>query len=359
MTSDPDDRALALPGPPAPLRPARLRPGDTVATVSPSSGHAERHPHVYRAGVRALKELLGLRVVEAPNALRSDGWLARHPEARADDLHWALARPAIKGIVATIGGDDAVRILPHLDVGLVRAHPKVFLGFSDATAVHAAWIRAGVASFYGPSVMAGIAELPVDPYALRELRLELFEATPRGALEPPATWTERGHDWGDPDWRAVPPTDREDGGWRFLQGDAPAEGPLVGGCFEVLEMLKGTPFFPPPERWHGAVWALETSELAPDPAFVEMWLRNYAVQGLLERAAGLVLARPRGYDEAAKARLAAGVKEVLWEAGRPDLPVLLDAPTGHTRPMAVLPLGARARLEPAAGRFVLLESGVS
>src|SRR5690606_41112292 len=90
---------------------------------------------------------------EAPHAQRDDTWLYAHPEARAEDLHWALENPEVRGIVSAIGGDESVRILPHLDHGLIRAHPKPFMGLSDATVTLTACQNAGVVALHVPACM--------------------------------------------------------------------------------------------------------------------------------------------------------------------------------------------------------------
>lgn len=105
--------------------------------------------------------------------------------------------------------------------------------------------------------------------------------------------------------------------------------------------------------------AFETSEDVPPPAQVGYWLRNFAAQGILQNAAGLLWARPKGYTPQMVQDLYGWIKKVLWEAGREDLPVLANVDFGHTSPQLTLPLGARAKLDPVAGTFSILESGVS
>jgi muramoyltetrapeptide carboxypeptidase LdcA involved in peptidoglycan recycling len=73
--------------------------------------------------------MFGVKVVETPNALEEPDWLYRNPRARADDLHWALENPGIQAIFSIIGGDESVRILPYLDLDLIRNHPKIMMGF--------------------------------------------------------------------------------------------------------------------------------------------------------------------------------------------------------------------------------------
>lgn len=273
------------------LRPPRLRRGDTVAMVSLSAGLAAAFPHVIHAAERVLAERLDLTLVAAPNAWRDAAYLRAHPQARADDLAWALENDAVHGIVSAIGGDDAVRVALLLDPEQIRRHPKPLLGFSDTSAIHVAFARA--------------ASGPVA-----------------------------------------------------LQGDAPAEGRLVGGCAEVLEMLKGTPAWYPDWVWDDAVLLLETSEDVPPPEFVGYWLRNYGAMGVLERLAGLVLARPRGYDDDQREALRRIVPRVLSEFGRRELPVLFDVACGHTQPMHTVPLLCRVRVDPGDASFTVLEAGV-
>ena len=112
-------------------------------------------PWRYEAGKRQLQEEFGVTVVEMPHTLSDPDWLMRNPEARAADLVQALLDDAINGIVSTIGGDDSIRLLPFLDLGLIADHPKAFVGYSDTTVSHLAFLKAGVTSFNGPSVMAG------------------------------------------------------------------------------------------------------------------------------------------------------------------------------------------------------------
>ena len=124
-------------------KPPHLEPGDTVAAVSLSWGGPGTYPHRYQAGKRQFEEAFGVRVVETPHALRDAEWLARNPKARADDLMEAFSDPSVRAIISTIGGDDSVRILRHLDLDVLRDHPKLFVGYSDSTVTHFACLARG------------------------------------------------------------------------------------------------------------------------------------------------------------------------------------------------------------------------
>lgn len=344
------------------VKPRRLHPGDTVAVLSPSWGGPAVFPHVYRRGLAMLREELGLRVEELPTATAEPEHLHRHPEARAEDVHRALADDRIAALVATIGGDDAVRVLPHLDAGLLRARPKILMGYSDTTSL-LVWANLhGLVTFHGPTVMAGLSQLRAWPRAFADhLRTMLFEAPPETVYRPYAVWSE-----GYPDWADAASVGRANAlhpnreGWRWVQGRGVAEGRLFGGCFEVLEMMKATPHWPDPGFWRGRILFLESSEEAPAPPQVERWLRNYGMQGVFDAVAGLLIGRPCGYTEARKEELLERVARVVAvEFGRPELPVVGNMDFGHTDPQLLLPLGITARIDCEARTVSLTEPALA
>lgn len=340
-------------------KPPALAAGDTVAVVALSSGLAAELPHRYAAGKRQLEETFGVRVVDAPHALCDSAWLHAHPEARADDLHWALTDDSVAGIVSAIGGDDSVRTLPFLDLDLIGRHPKVFLGFSDSTVQHLANLAAGVVTFYGPSVLADLAEnLGIHPYTEQAVRAAVFTAEPF-ALEPATEWSEDMLDWADPALQQRRRRFWPHPGWTWMQGDEVVEGPLLGGCMEVLEMAKGTAVWPRADAWDGAVLALEISEEAPSPDQVTHWLRNYAATGVLDRISAMLFSRPLWYSPRDTFRLYDAVRGVLVEGGRDDVPLVVGLDHGHGSPMGVLPLGCRVRVDPLRRTIEVTEPAVT
>ena len=342
-------------------RQKRLRPGDRIAVVSPSWGGPGTFPHRYQAGRQQLEEVFGLEVIEMPHALAPPDFVSAHPELRAADLHQAFADPTISGIFASIGGDDAIRLLPHLDLDVIRQNPKVFLGFSDTTAIHLACLTAGLTSFYGPSIMAGFAENGgMHDYTVESLRQTLFSAEPPGLI-PVNTmgWTTERIEWADPALQSQKRTLNPSPAPTILQGTGTARGHLIGGCAEVLERVKGTAWWPSLDQWQGAILFYETSEDATSPDFIRHWFRNYAAQGILHRLNGILLARPDPeHAPNYQAQLEATVVDCLAEAGLPDLPVLSGFDFGHTQPMLTLAYGATAEIDCAKASLTIMTSGV-
>ncbi len=344
------------------IKPQKLYPGDKVATISLSWGGPGTFPHRYQAGKQQLQDEFGLVVTETPHALRDAAWLQRNPQARADDLMQAFVDPTIKAIVSTIGGDDSIRILPYLDLDVIRTHPKIFMGYSDTTITHMACFKAGLISFYGPAIMAGFAENGgMFPYMVNSVRKTLFSSKPIGNLAPNKDgWAVEVLDWAVPENQHRKRKLNDSSGWKFIQGQGTRQGHLLGGCLEVLDWLRGTDFWPEPSQWQDTILFLETSEEAPSPEIVKRSLRSCAAMGILKRLSGILFARPGGqvppekfaeYDEA--------ILEVVVEEERlTNLPIITHMDFGHTDPMFVLPYGVIAEINCDLHQFTIIDNAV-
>jgi muramoyltetrapeptide carboxypeptidase LdcA involved in peptidoglycan recycling len=345
------------------IKPPKLCPGDQVAAVSLSWGGPGAFPIRYEVGKRQLQDEFGVRVVESPNALRDPGWLHGNPKARADDLMWAFSDSSIKAVFSTIGGEDSIRILPYLDLNVIRSNPKIFMGYSDTTISHFACYRAGLGSFYGPAFMAGFAENGgMLPYMIESMRRTLFSSAPIGEISPNLDgWTNQRLDWAVPENQSCKRELFLAEGWRFLQGRGIRRGHLLGGCFEVFDWLRGTDFFPSLEAWQDAILFLETSEEAPSPTLVCYGLRALAALGVLRRLSGILFGRPGGFDlpvEKFAEYDRVLMQVVSEEEGLTDLPIITHMDFGHTDPMFVLPYGLQAEIDCDACKFSILEGAV-
>jgi muramoyltetrapeptide carboxypeptidase LdcA involved in peptidoglycan recycling len=337
-----------------------LQAGDKVATVSLSWGGAgdDKLLWRYEQGKLRLEQQFGLRVVEMPNTLKGTQYVYSHPEKRAEDLMLAFQDDSIKGIFSCIGGDESVRLLPHIDFDVIRTHPKVFLGYSDTTVAHMMCLKAGISSFYGPSILAEFAEnIAMHDYTVKWINAALFNKQPIGAIEPSEVWTSERLAWLEENKHSARTLHPNPGGYELLQGTGVAEGRLIGGCIEVLEMIKGTPLWPTDDMWQGSLLFLETSEEKPTPAMVERWLRNYGSQGILHRINGILWGKP--YDNLYYEEYKKIIRKVVaGELGLSNLPILYNMNFGHTAPMTVLPYGALAQIDCERKQFRILESGV-
>ena len=340
-------------------KPMRLRPGDTVAVLSPSWGGPALYPAVFDIGLESLRELLGVTIQEYPTTRMDPDKLHDNPRLRADDVNAAFADPNIRAIIASIGGDDSVRLLPYLDAAVISANPKILMGFSDTTILLTFANQLGLVTFNGPSVMAGFAQTKTLPATLAaHVRQMLSEPSAEYVYAPYAERVVKSQRWGVESYTAALEY-APNPGWRWLQGESVVQGRLFGGCISVLEFLKSTRWWPEPAFWQGKILFLETSEDKPTPDQVKYMLRNYGMQGIFDQLSGLLFARPELYTpEERETLFKAIVGVVAGEFGRSDLPIVAEMDFGHEAPQSILPLGVSAEIDCRSHSFRLMESCV-
>lgn len=340
------------------IKPKKLKRGDTVATVSPSWGGAGE-PEIqwrYEQGVKRLEDVFGLHVIAMPNSLKGGDYLYDNPKARAEDLMTAFRDPTIQAIFANIGGEDSIRVLPYIDFSVIRDNPKIFSGYSDVTISHLFCHKAGISSFYGPAILTDFAEnVEMDPYTIEMINRTLFSSEIIGNIQPAEEWTSEHLEWIESN-KHTRRTMNQNSGYEVLQGAGTVTGRLIGGCIEVLEFAKGTELWPDEAYWNDSILFFETSEEKPAPDFIRYWLRNYATQGILQKANGIIFGKPQ--DEQYYEEYKTEILKVMKEYGLEHMPILYNLNFGHTEPKFILPYGALAEIDCERKAFSILESGV-
>jgi muramoyltetrapeptide carboxypeptidase len=292
---------------------AALREGAHVRAIAPSSPFSRED---FERGVERLSRRY--RVTFDEGIFSRSGFLAGDDVRRLHELRAALADPSVDAIVAVRGGYGATRLLDAIDPDEVRTARKLLIGFSDVTALHALFARAGLRSIHG-AMIGGLGRAS-EPLALRWIAA--VEGAPPRPIEGLTTIA-----------------------------SGVAEGPLLGGNLALLAALAGTPHAPPLE---GAILFLE--DLGEAPYRLDRMLTTLRQSGALDHIAGVALGGftscgPRDDGTTAEAVLA----ERLGSLG---LPVLSGVPAGHVDDNLELPLGAPVRLDAGAGRLVFLEGAV-
>ena len=334
------------------ILPPRLQPGDTIGIISPSWGGAGAFPHRVNRAVRQI-ETLGYRAIFADHALNQRGYVSDTAENRAADIHQMFADTSVRAVISAIGGDHSAHLLPLLDFDLIRSNPKIFIGYSDTTVLNVAiHTLTGLVTFNGPALLTDFAEFPqMYEYTRRVMVPMLTQAAPFGIIQPAESWTEEFLDWETQKDQQRPRAMLPSPGWTCLK-PGQAEGPLMGGCIESLNHLRGTRFWP---NWQGTVFFWETSEDKPPPETIDSLLMDYENMGLLEQISAMLVGRPMLYTDAEKQML----REVILERTRRyNFPILSDMDFGHTAPQFPLPLGVRASVDAAAHHFSIIEPAV-
>ncbi|MCR1899914.1 LD-carboxypeptidase [Irregularibacter muris] len=341
------------------IKPKRLQEGSKIAIISPSNGLPFLFPDIYELGLKNLREIIGLEIIEMPGARLSPDELYKNPKLRAQDINNAFEDDRIDGIITSIGGYESIRILPYLNTDRIVKNPKFIMGFSDATTFLAYLNYLGMVTFYGPSVMAGFAQLKSLPPQFIEHIKTIFFSNDYPYLYPSYThWTNGYKDWKNLNTLGECTRVYEnENGWIFLQGKKNVEGRLWGGCIEVLEFMKSTDYWPDKDFWQDKILFFEISEEKPLPDQVGYMLRNYGMQGVFHKAKGIVFGRPKDYSHKEKEELNHMIiKIVKEEFNASDIPIVVDMDFGHTDPKIILPLGCKVKLNAKAKECTLLES---
>lgn len=347
------------------IKPNHLTPGSRIAIVSLSSGMLgeEYCSHSVEIGTKRMEEF-GLVPVFMPNSLKGEEYLNKHPEKRAEDLKQAFFDDSIHGIITAIGGDDTFRLLPYLMedqefIHAVQNSPKLFLGFSDTTVNHLMFQRIGLQTFYGQSFLCELAEMANEmlPYS-KESFLGCFRGF--GAIRPSGVWYGERTDFSRAAVGTARISHKETHGYELLSGSPVFEGELLGGCLESMyDMLESKRYpeegeicrkyhiFPEREEWAGKIVFLETCEEKPSPKVLRDELRALEEAGVFGAASGIIVGKPQ--DEQYYGEYKDIYREMFQDRG---LPVLYNVNFGHALPRAILPYGARARVD--AGRQEIL-----
>ena len=333
-------------------------PGDVAAIVSPSAGLPGRFPWVQDLGLRRLRDEFGLIPREYPTT-RQMGASYRD---RARDVMAAFADPAVKVVLASIGGEDEIGLIKHLDPSVFLANPKPFFGYSDNTHLHNFLWRLGIPSFYGLSTMVQLG-MPggMHPLTVRSLRHALFEA---GEMEVEVSdrFTDVELTWEDPaNLNRRRPMEANDG--LIWDDGVDAEGRLWGGCLEVLlGVILAGQFVPDDDDLDGVVLYLETSEETPSAFVVGYFLTALGERGWLDRISGLLVGRPKAWtlvnpiDADARAAFRRAQRDAVVTAVRRynrTIPIVMNMDFGHTDPQIIIPSGGRARIVTSQHRVFL------
>lgn len=309
-------------------RPRALVHGDTLGVLAPAG--PSQSPERLAAAVAALAEL-GFEARLAPSCRASRGYLAGTDRGRAQDLEDLFSDPGVAGIVCLKGGYGSPRILDLVDWGLVAAHPKLLVGYSDITALHLAMAKTcKLVGIHGPMPSSDMVP-QLDAFSRASWLRATTSTAALGLLEPPP---------GCP-------------GPETLVGGR-ARGPLVGGNLSLVAALMGTP------------WELDTrdkilflEDVGEEPYRVDRMLTQLRLAGKFRDCAGIVLGgftRCEPPKDKPSLSLREVFEDILLPVGRP---CILGFAAGHCVPSHSLVLGVMAELDADSGSLSFLEAALT
>jgi muramoyltetrapeptide carboxypeptidase len=316
------------------IRPHVLRTGDTVGLITPSTFVSD--PDTLATAERTMK-YFGLQAKWGKNVRKKSGYLGGTIDERLDDLHEMFRDPDVKAIFALRGGYGAAQLLDRIDYSLIKSHPKIFLGYSDITALHLGiHQKTGLVTFHGPVVLSRFT-----PFTQEHFRQALFETKAIGAVTNP------------PESNPLRPE-------HTLRTVRPgrARGPLIGGNLTLVSTTMGTPY---EIETRGKILFIE--DVDEEPYRIDRMLTQLRLAGKFDAAAGLIFGecedcRPKDFKPSFNSTFTLGeiVDNIL---GGLKIPVLSGLTFGHTNDQLTLPLGIMATLDADKGELVVEEPAVT
>ncbi len=308
------------------LKPKPLKKGDTIGLVGVSGAlqnPEERYPKMMEA-----IDALGYKVIVADSCREQYGYLSGSDASRARGLNQMFADDRVDAVVCMRGGYGVARMLDQVDFDIIRANPKIFLGYSDITALHTAiHEKVGMVTFHGP--MPSTCWTKFDDFTRESMLRALTSTEPLGELKNPEGM--------EPEC-VVPGV---------------CEGTLVGGNLSLIASACGTPYALDVE---GKVLLLE--DIGEKIYRLDSMLTQLRQAGMFEKCAGVVLGGFTDctveYENYALV-LEDIIRDIIVPAGKP---VLANMSIGHMDTKITVPLGVRCRLDATNGVLEITESAL-
>jgi len=297
------------------LKPAALKPGDTVAVIAPAGPVS---PSEIQPGIDLLT-VSGFHVLTGDHLHDRQDYLAGHDTDRLEDLHAVLRDKSVRAVLCARGGYGIHRLLGRVDFRLFRKNPKILVGYSDITALLlAVQKRTGLVTFHGPMLK------DLSKSGKRNFRA-LLDLISHGL------------------------TPTLDLGKAELLNPGRAEGRLLGGNLSLMTHLVGTRFMP---DLKGAILFVEDRG---EPSYrIDRMLAHLRLSGVLKGISALLAGR---FEDCGERDV---IDQLLLDAVRdPGIPVVSGLPFGHGKENITLPMGLPAVLETGNLTLSLTEPAVA
>lgn len=321
----------------ASVKPKKLKKGDTIALVAPSSWCAPEDSQ----NTKAELEKLGYVVYVHEQCNARDHMSAGTPEQKVAALHDVFSNPDIDAVFCLRGGYQTLNIIDRLDYELIKKNPKILIGYSDITALHMTMLhRSDLVSFHGTNGRSFGSLSEDDPELISENKnsLEALEFLSGN----------------------VPDNLFHDYPVKIIQPGV-ASGKLIGGNMQLLcSMLEaGSKYCPPLDKK-----ILIIEDIGEEITKIERQFSAWRLRGIFKNVAGLIIGHMTDIkDTPGRAGsfvydMEAIIRRHTYEVAGP---VIMNAPFGHALPNYIFPQGVMAELSAEKGVSVLklLESPFS
>ena len=312
------------------IKPKRLKVGDTLGVIAPSSALPEK------TVTRAIENLtnLGFKIKLGKNVRAQNGYLAGTDAQRLEDLHWAFSDSEVDAVWCIRGGYGATRLLPNVDFKLIKKNPKIFIGYSDITALHVAiFQKTGLVTFHGPVGTSDYTDF-TKPNVWNLLtnptpQYKLINAEINAKNESNLFKTE-------------------------VIAAGKCRGQLIGGNLSLLSAMDGTPFAL--DNLKGKILFME--DIDERPYRIDRMLTQMLQSHDLSKLAGIALGIFEGCNPKTDENSLSLTDCLKDRLGNLGIPVIYGLSFGHISNQYTLPVGIEAEMDTETGILTLLDSAV-
>ncbi len=310
------------------LKPKHLNKGDLIGLISPAST-----PDNLEKINEAVKyfEKLGYKVLVGKNVGKVRGYLAGTDEERLEDFHSMFLNKNVKAIFCVRGGYGSIRFLDKINFSIIRKNPKIFVGYSDITALQLAiFHKTGLITFSGPMAAVDFAG-DVDPFTEENFWKMINSTKPFGKFKNPQ-------------------------GERIsCLTKGKARGRLLGGNLSILCSLIGTPFMP---KFDKAILFIE--EIEEKPYRIDRFFAQMRLAKIFDKVSGVVLCNFTDCEETDPSKKSLSLNDVVNDYfSNLNKPVAYNLIHGHVKSKNTIPIGGLASIDCNKGIVELIESCVS
>jgi len=303
-----------------------LKRENTIGLIAPSSAAGKSKAQNCIEWVKSM----GYRVKWGESIFEERGYLSGSDELRAHDINMMFGDSEVDAIFCIRGGYGTMRLLDEIDYDIIRNNPKIFIGFSDITALHTAFFqKTGLITFHGP-MLAGFAKKGLDSLSKYYMDRALMIKEPLGEIINPPEFPIKAYNEGN------------------------ATGKVVGGNLSLIADTMGTPY-----ELDTKDKILLIEEIGERPYKIDRMLLQLKLGGKFKDAAGIVIGDWTDCDpEEGKESLTIDeiIEDIVVPSGKP---ILSGYKIGHCTPNITIPIGTEAYIDCGNMRFTITEAAVS
>jgi len=309
------------------IKPKKLKRGDLIGLISPASSPEDLT--LIESGIKYF-EGLGYRAILGKNVCKSRGYLAGTDEDRVTDIHQMFEDKKVSAIFCLRGGYGAFRILDKIDYNLIKKNPKIFVGFSEITALQMAFLRkANLITFAGPMVIPNFSQ-DVSTYTEENFWRMILSNKKPGKLK-------------------LPGLDK-----LSSINSGKVSGRIVGGNLAVFTSLMGTAYLP---NLKDKILFLE--DIGEPPYKIDRMLYQLRLNRVFKKVKGIILGSFVDCNEPDKKKNTLSLDEIFDDYLKATgLPSVFNYPHGHIKDFTTVPIGINVKLNATKSYVEFIESGV-